>query len=148
MVNVYLRQSFKTLQFSSQVLLTKNISINSKQLPRTINGATMPTSLYSKPIHTSPLFFKSSNDEDGDQKLEDEKNWMLNPDDPRDRTRDIPVELSIAYLESEAYRETYGNNRVKYYSTGSFKTFNYYTKYKFFYFRYGNFTGEILPKEE
>eukprot|EP00088_Acartia_fossae_P031768 TRINITY_DN3257_c0_g1_i4.p1 TRINITY_DN3257_c0_g1~~TRINITY_DN3257_c0_g1_i4.p1 ORF type:complete len:163 (-),score=19.37 TRINITY_DN3257_c0_g1_i4:53-508(-) len=32
--------------------------------------------------------------------------------DPKDRTRKIPVELSIQYIESNAYRTTYGDDPV------------------------------------
>merc|ERR1712038_1915415 len=32
--------------------------------------------------------------------------------DPRDRTRAIPLELSMAYMESQAYQETYGGDKV------------------------------------
>ncbi len=32
--------------------------------------------------------------------------------DPKDRSREIPVEISQKYLESSAYRETYGDSRI------------------------------------
>merc|ERR1712038_283666 len=32
--------------------------------------------------------------------------------DPKDRTRTIPLELSMAYMESQAYQETYGGDKV------------------------------------
>ncbi len=32
--------------------------------------------------------------------------------DPKDRTRVIPVDLSIQYVDSAAYRETYGDSKV------------------------------------
>ncbi len=39
--------------------------------------------------------------------------WMDNlAKDPKDRSRQIPVETSIAYLESDAYRQTYEGKRV------------------------------------
>ena len=40
--------------------------------------------------------------------------WIANyTGDPKDRTRKVPLERSIAYLESDAYRQTYGKQRVK-----------------------------------
>ncbi len=34
------------------------------------------------------------------------------PSDPKDRSRVIPLELSLAYMDSAAYRETYGDKKV------------------------------------
>lgn len=33
-------------------------------------------------------------------------------ENPKDRTRSIPLELSMAYMESPAYKETYGDDKV------------------------------------
>ena len=49
--------------------------------------------------------------EDEEQQRKDD--WMANyTGDPKDRTRNISLEKSLAYMESEAYRQTYGNHRV------------------------------------
>ena len=48
-----------------------------------------------------------------DEEQQRKDNWMANyTGDPKDRTRIIPLEKSLAYMESEAYRQTYGNHRV------------------------------------
>ena len=40
-------------------------------------------------------------------------NWMTKrTQDGRDRTRQIPLELSMAYLDSAAYKATYGDKKV------------------------------------
>jgi len=44
---------------------------------------------------------------------EDETNWVINrSQDGRDRSRQIPLELSMAYLESAAFKETYGDKKI------------------------------------
>ena len=48
-----------------------------------------------------------------DSEEEPSVSWMTKRSmDGRDRSRKIPVELSIAYLESPAYKSTYGNYKV------------------------------------
>ena len=79
-------------------------------------------SLVSKPsfMSTSSILRKELSNEgdvenkDGEDIKEDEdRDWMNSfTGDPKDRSREIPLELSMAYVESEAYRQTYGNYRV------------------------------------
>merc|ERR1719225_1211099 len=85
----------------------------------------MQCNIIAKSISTSAMCFSDKNDnideehdedfgdleDDEDQKKRDD--WMANyTGDPKDRTRIIPLEKSIAYMESDAYRQTYGNHRV------------------------------------
>ena len=77
-----------------------------------------------KSISTSALCLSDKNDtideenDDDFEELEDQEqqkrdDWMANyTGDPKDRTRIIPLEKSLAYMESDAYRQTYGNHRV------------------------------------
>uniref|UniRef100_A0A182Q2X1 Small ribosomal subunit protein mS40 n=1 Tax=Anopheles farauti TaxID=69004 RepID=A0A182Q2X1_9DIPT len=50
--------------------------------------------------------------EDGDQQNADDASKAAPVDDPKDRTRVIPVETSIRYLASDAYRQTYQDDPV------------------------------------
>lgn len=44
--------------------------------------------------------------------------WLANfNSDPKDRTREIPLELSLAYLLSDGYKKTYGGKRVRYFAS-------------------------------
>jgi len=48
-----------------------------------------------------------------DHEESNDRDWMTNfTSDPKDRSRVIPLELSMAYMESDAYTQTYGNKRV------------------------------------
>ena len=78
-------------------------------------------SSFSKAISTSALRLKDESDsqvedennEELDEQQEKKDDWMANyTGDPKDRTRKISLERSLAYLESDAYRQTYGNQRV------------------------------------
>ena len=78
-------------------------------------------SSFSKSISTSAIRLKDENDsqvedennEELDEQQEKKDNWIANyTGDPKDRTRKISLEKSMAYLESDAYRQTYGNQRV------------------------------------
>ena len=56
------------------------------------------------------LIFKNPN---RCRREEDETNWVINrSQDGRDRSRQIPLELSMAYLESAAFKETYGDKKI------------------------------------
>ena len=64
-------------------------------------------SLNNSLFHTTPSIFqdaKSSEEEVG--------TYDNISDDPKDRSRLIPLETSMSYLESDAYRRTYGDHRV------------------------------------
>ena len=70
-------------------------------------------------IHSSSFVFqekKSSErlkSEAGDDK--EIGNYDNISDDPKDRSRVIPLETSMSYLESDAYRRTYGDHKVSTY---------------------------------
>ena len=79
-------------------LMSKLTAINTRQVVK-------PVQLCSNNFSTSRILREESQKE--------EKDWMANfSADPKDRTREIPLETSMAYLESEAYRKTYGDQKV------------------------------------
>ncbi len=66
-------------------------------------------SLLSTSAHVSPpplTLLQDGSSSSGPRSLRAEER------DPKDRTREIPVELSMRYLESPAYRETYGDSKI------------------------------------
>ena len=103
--------------------LTSSVPINAS-FPKKIVQSRQYLELnlsFSKSISTSAIRLKdesdsqveNENDEDLDEQQEKKDDWMANyTGDPKDRTRKISLERSIAYLESDAYRQTYGNQRV------------------------------------
>ena len=103
--------------------LTSSVPINTS-FPKKIvqSGQYLElNSSFSKSISTSAIRLKDENDsqvedennEELDEQQEKKDDWIANyTGDPKDRTRKISLEKSMAYLESDAYRQTYGNQRV------------------------------------
>ena len=102
--------------------LTSSVPINTS-FPKKIVQSRQYLELnssFSKSISTSAIRLKDENDsqvedENNEELDEQEKkdDWIANyTGDPKDRTRKISLEKSMAYLESDAYRQTYGNQRV------------------------------------
>ena len=103
--------------------LTSSVPINTS-FPKKIIQSRQYLELnssFSKSISTSAIRLKDENDsqvedennEELDEQQEKKDNWIANyTGDPKDRTRKISLEKSMAYLESDAYRQTYGNQRV------------------------------------
>lgn len=66
-------------------------------------------------IHSSSFRYqeqKSIQMPNSEKNEEDIGNYDNISDDPKDRSRAIPLETSMSYLESDAYRRTYGDHKV------------------------------------
>ena len=91
-------------------------------------------------FHTTPSIFQ-----DAKSSKEEVATYDNISDDPKDRSRLIPLETSMSYLESDAYRRTYGDHRV------IFKKFSIYIHsqlFFIFYIRFGSCTDGITPMDE
>ena len=62
-------------------------------------------------IHSSSFRYQEQKS-NSEKNEEDIGNYDNISDDPKDRSRVIPLETSMSYLESEAYRRTYGDHKV------------------------------------
>ena len=74
---------------------------------------------FTKSISTSSIRLKDTEEHDEEDSNEQAKkeDWMSRyTGDPKDRTREIPLEKSMLYLESDAYLQTYGKKRVMFMS--------------------------------
>lgn len=71
---------------------------------RLIKPITLQKSLLST---TSVRFSSDENEEE-----EGENGQAMKGHDPKDRTREIPLELSIEYMKSIAYKATYGDSKI------------------------------------
>ena len=70
---------------------------------------------------STPIFFSNSTDEndgvnedkdeDGDD-FDSDKDFVDRYLDPKDRSRVIPPEISMKYMESVAFKSTYGNDPI------------------------------------
>ena len=73
---------------------------------------------FTKSFHTSCSLFKEEKiqeEDEIDEGAEDGQDidvYENISDDPKDRTRVISLETSMAYMESDAYRQTYGDYKV------------------------------------
>ena len=101
--------------------LTSSVPINTSFPKKIIQSRHIVNSSFSKSISTSAIRLKDENDsqveDENNEELDDQQekkdDWIANyTGDPKDRTRKISLEKSMAYLESDAYRQTYGNQRV------------------------------------
>lgn len=72
---------------------------------RTISKILLPSQkIYQRPLSLSSIKFCEAKEADAEEEVTeiDDKRKHL------DRTKEIPVETSIKYLNSSAYKETYG----------------------------------------
>lgn len=97
--------SSKLLAYQANSHLLKKLNVNS-----------MTSLITTKSFHTSwTLSKEESNEIDEDPNGEEAQavNVYENiSEDPKDRTRVISLETSMAYMESDAYRQTYGDHKV------------------------------------
>lgn len=104
----------KNLNFLSKTLTTnvdQTIKVNrfANYLTRTVNASSH------RPFSLSTARFGEANEEKEDEEVSDEKVHPLYKKyagTPRDRSKIIPVETSIEYLNSSAFQSTYGKRNV------------------------------------
>ena len=129
MASLSLRQGSRLFRYANQLSVTKKFLNYPSITVITQAKANNPFSVYvqGRCINTtSPMKQENENDQSTPEEddANDADNWMTNyTGDLRDRTRVIPVETSLSYMESEAYRSTYGNHKVIYQSSLLLYTF-------------------------
>ena len=110
-----LRQGLRLFRYAKQLSVTKKF-LNSPLITEiTQTKANNPFSVHvqGRFINTSQVMQQENENDKSASEEDDAGNWMTNyTGDLRDRTRVIPVETSLSYMESEAYRSTYGNHKV------------------------------------
>ena len=115
MASMSLRQGLRLSRYANQLSVTKKFLNHSSITVLAKTKANNPISIYvqGRFINTSQVMQQENENDQTASEEDDADNWMTNyTGDLRDRTRVIPVETSLSYMESEAYRSTYGNHKV------------------------------------
>ena len=123
MASMSLRQGLRLSRYANQLSVTKKFLNHSSITVLAKTKANNPISIYvqGRFINTSQVMQQENENDQTASEEDDADNWMTNyTGDLRDRTRVIPVETSLSYMESEAYRSTYGNHKVIYQSVSHF----------------------------
>ena len=119
MASMSLRQGLRLSRYANQLSVTKKFLNHSSITVLAKTKANNPISIHvqGRFINTSQVLQQENENDQTASEEDDADNWMTNyTGDLRDRTRVIPVETSLSYMESEAYRSTYGNHKVIYLS--------------------------------
>ena len=119
MASMSLRQGLRLSRYANQLSVTKKFLNHSSITVLAKTKANNPISIHvqGRFINTSQVMQQENENDQTASEEDDADNWMTNyTGDLRDRTRVIPVETSLSYMESEAYRSTYGNHKVIYLS--------------------------------
>ena len=119
MASMSLRQGLRLSKYANQLSVTKKFLNHSSitVLAKTKANNTFTIHVQGRFINTSQVLQQENENDQTASEEDDADNWMTNyTGDLRDRTRVIPVETSLSYMESEAYRSTYGNHKVIYLS--------------------------------
>ena len=83
--------------------------------PANPSGFNVQSVTFTKSLNTGCIRFKDERMREANEapsEISDVKVYENISDDPKDRKRVIPLETSIAYMESDAYRQTYGDHKV------------------------------------
>ena len=115
MASISLRQGLRLFKYANQLSVAKRLLNypSTMMIPQPhpkvfVQGRCFSTT-------STRIQQENENDQSTSEEVDtnDPDNWMQNyTGDLRDRTRVIPVETSLSYMESEAYRSTYGNHKV------------------------------------
>ena len=119
MASMSLRQGLRLSRYANQLSVTKKFLNHSSITVLAKSKANNPFTIHvqGRFINTSQVLQQENENDQTASEEDDADNWMTNyTGDLRDRTRVIPVETSLSYMESEAYRSTYGNHKVIYLS--------------------------------
>ena len=77
---------------------------------------TVTRNLSSSPVYSSNTTEESEEPEDREEEegeeIDSDKDFIDRYLDPKDRSRVIPPEISIKYMESVAFKSTYGNDPI------------------------------------
>lgn len=106
-----LRRFILHRQLPAAVLSMTRIPTVAECQPRITSNAWFSTSLSRFKEEATNVEENEANEEITEE--DKESDWLANyTGDPKDRSREIPVETSMEYLKSDGYRQTYGDKKV------------------------------------
>ena len=111
----------RNLKINNSQKLLSQASRRDLVIFRLLQKPFMKPAVISRDFSSSPICYSNEtneNENDADDNAEDEEEFDSEKDfidkylDPKDRSRVIPPEISIKYMESVAFSTTYGNDPV------------------------------------